>query len=244
MYARSRFLCHVLLGLLFAASNAHGSGTESSGHAAAQSNVPELKSRAARGDVDAQVQLAVAYEDGVVLTRDVQESVRWYRAAAEAGNLDAQASLGALYALNLEDLPADYAESLAWSRRAAAQDNAQAQYNLGVMYRDGLGALQDVDQAVHWNRLAALQRYPAAYYNLGVMYFNGAGVKQDRAFAYALFTLAESSAEVQGERESGPAQMAAQAMTEQDIAVGVTLAARMAEHPGDTLDAYLSQQNH
>jgi len=209
MYARSRFLCHVLLGLLFAASNAHGSGTESSGHAAAQSNVPELKSRAARGDVDAQVQLAVAYEDGVVLTRDVQESVRWYRAAAEAGNLD-----------------------------------AQAQYNLGVMYRDGLGALQDVDQAVHWYRLAALQRYPAAYYNLGVMYFNGAGVKQDRAFAYALFTLAESSAQVQGEHESGPAQMAAQAMTEQDLAVGVTLAARMAAHPGDTLDAYLSQQNH
>jgi TPR repeat protein len=279
MDAWSRSVLQLSLGFLLATSTAHGAGSWESGEAAPPPGVAELLSRATQGDVDAQFQLAVAYEDGLVVPRDMRESVRWYRAAAESGNVDAQASLGALYALDLDALPVDYAESLAWSRRAAAQGSVQAQYNLGVMYRDGLGVLPDagealiwfrraaeqgdrmarynlgalygdadsglqgVDQAVHWYRLAALQGYPGAYYNLGVMYFNGAGVKQDRVLAYALFTLAEATAESQGIPEAGPSQMAAQTMTGPDLADGKALAARMAADFGDALEVYLARQH-
>ena len=53
---------------------------------------------------------------------------RWFRRAAEQGDVLAQANLGAIYG-NAEGVPEDDIESYAWSSIAAAQGNAIAKAN-------------------------------------------------------------------------------------------------------------------
>ena len=88
------------------------------------------------------------------------------RASAEAGDADAQTSLGWKYA-NGEGVQQDYAEAIVWFRLAAEQGDADAQNSLGVMYDNGEGVPQDDAEAVAWYRLAAEQGYASAQNSLG-----------------------------------------------------------------------------
>ncbi len=116
------------------------------------------------------------------------------RVRAEAGDAEAQFSLGSMYA-NGEGVPQDDAEAVRWFRLAADQGHARAQYNLGVMYANGRGVPEDDAEAVRWWRLAAEQGYARAQYNLGVMYANGRGVPQDDAEAVRWYRLAAEQGE-------------------------------------------------
>ncbi|WP_244060850.1 tetratricopeptide repeat protein, partial [Aeromonas caviae] len=71
--------------------------------------------------------------------------------AAEKGDIDSQATLGAMYWLG-EGVPQDDKQAVAWFRKAAEQGNAEAQFNLGVMYSTGQGVPQDIQQVVTWLR--------------------------------------------------------------------------------------------
>ena len=110
------------------------------------------------------------------------EAARWYRKAAEQGNVAAQYYLGVCYASG-QGVPQDYAEAVKWYRKAAEQGYAKAQYNLGVCYDNGQGVPQDYAEAVKWYRKAAEQGLALAQYNLGICYDNGQGVPQDYAEA-------------------------------------------------------------
>ena len=61
----------------------------------------------------------------------------------------------------------------------AVQGDARAQTMLGAMYQDGVGVVQNFNQAASWYTLAAKQGEINAQYNLGVMYYDGQGVVQD-----------------------------------------------------------------
>ena len=65
--------------------------------------------------------------------------MRWYRIAAEQGDVGAQYNLGVMYA-DGEGVPEDDAEAVRWYRIAAEQGDVGAQYNLGVMLRPRRGA--------------------------------------------------------------------------------------------------------
>ena len=73
---------------------------------------------------------------------------------AEAGDADAQFSLGVMYEQG-KGIRQDYTEAVRWYRKAAEQGYAEAQYNLGVMYAEGQGVRQDEAEAVKWYRKAA-----------------------------------------------------------------------------------------
>ena len=60
------------------------------------------------------------------------KAVKWYRRAAEQGNVDAQYSLGDMYARG-DGVPEDDAEAVKWFRLAAEQDHADAQFSLDIM---------------------------------------------------------------------------------------------------------------
>ena len=75
------------------------------------------------------------------------------RALAEAGDTEAQFTLGEFYTAG-EGVPQDDAEAVAWYRLAAQQGHAEAQYNLGVMYDNGEGVPQDDVEARRWYNLA------------------------------------------------------------------------------------------
>ena len=108
------------------------------------------------------------------------------QARAQAGDAQAQTSLGALY-FNGQGVPQDYAQATVWWRKAAEQGYALAQYNLGILYFNGQGVPLDYAQAAAWNRKSAEQGNALAQYNLGLDYLRGQGVPQDYAQSAAWF---------------------------------------------------------
>ena len=55
-----------------------------------------------------------------------EKAIKWYRKAAERGHADAQANLGAMYAIGLRVTKSD-TESEKWYRKAAEQGHPIAQ---------------------------------------------------------------------------------------------------------------------
>ncbi|MGD9728509.1 MAG: tetratricopeptide repeat protein [Nitrospiraceae bacterium] len=126
----------------------------------------------------AQFYLGVMYDLGQGVPQDLQQAVRWYTKAAEAGHTTAQLNLGVMYA-NGQGVPQDYRQAMHWYTKAAGEGHAGAQLNLGVMYANGQGVPQDYQQAIHWYAKAAEAGVEKAQFNLGVLYTNGQGVQQN-----------------------------------------------------------------
>jgi uncharacterized protein len=136
------------------------------------------------------VQQASTQQQSASTTRLSPEAIAQLQAKADAGDADAQVSLGRAY----EDgngVPKNDRQAVRWYRVAAEQGNAKAQDDLGLMFRSGLGVDQDKTEAVKWYRKAAQQENPNAMFNLGTAYYNGDGVAADEIAAYAWFLLAQ-----------------------------------------------------
>ena len=61
------------------------------------------------------------YDEGQGVAQDYKEAAKWYRLAAERGDLLAQVILGFLHAKGQEGIPPDYKEAAKWYRLAAGQ---------------------------------------------------------------------------------------------------------------------------
>jgi TPR repeat protein len=136
------------------------------------------------------VQQAVAQQQPASRPRLSPEEIAQLQAKADAGDSDAQVSLGRAY----EDgngVPQSDRQAVRWYRAAAEQGNAKAQNSLGLMFRSGLGVDQDKVEAVRWYRKAAKRENPNAMFDLGTAYYNGDGVGVDEVAAYAWFLLAQ-----------------------------------------------------
>ena len=90
------------------------------------------------------------------LKKAFPEAVKRYRKAAEQGDADAQAVLGAYYFLGY-GVTQNFAEAVKWWKKAAEQGLKDAQYNLGICYYNGYGVAKDITEAVKWLRKAAKQ---------------------------------------------------------------------------------------
>ena len=117
----------------------------------------ELRAKAEKGDAKAQNKLALCYEEGDGVTKDVVEAAKWYGKAAESGYADAQFNLGLCYRDGV-GVAKNAAEAVKWFQKAADQNFAEAQFNLGVCYDDGEGVTKDAVQALKWYSLAADQK--------------------------------------------------------------------------------------
>lgn len=100
------------------------------------------------------------------------EAQRYFRAAAEQGQLDAECYLAAML-LDGEGGPPDLAGASQWFRRAAESGSALAQYNLGRMAQQGRVLPRDGVEALKWLRLAADQGRVDAQEVIGEIYFFG-----------------------------------------------------------------------
>ncbi|MDH3660994.1 MAG: sel1 repeat family protein [Alphaproteobacteria bacterium] len=92
-----------------------------------------------------------AYDAG-----DVAETVRIWRALAEAGDINAQVGLAGLH-LAGSGVPHDPAKAARLYRLAAEQGDSNGQLNLGRLYLDGVGVERDPAAAYAWLSLAARQ---------------------------------------------------------------------------------------
>src|SRR5438045_556904 len=82
------------------------------------------------------------------------DSVKWFRKAAEKGTSWGQYNLGLSYARG-KGVPQDYSEATKWFLQAAAQADAMSEYSLGQIYEKGLGIAADEVEAYKWFHLAA-----------------------------------------------------------------------------------------
>jgi hypothetical protein len=85
--------------------------------------------------------------------KEYQKAFRELKAAAEAGQAEAQFDLGVLYAQG-RGVQRDLTEATRWYRKAAEQGNAEAEFALGQMYSLGWGVPRDEADALRWLEMA------------------------------------------------------------------------------------------
>jgi len=145
----------------------------------------KVVSQAQAGQREAQYLVALAYEEGRLVTRDHAAAANWMLKSAEQEYVPAQAGMGKLYIAGVKDngpIP-HRADAEKWFRLAAAQGDADAQLWLGTAYQRGwLGGFDD-REAFQWLRKAAAQGLPDAQFSLGQMYEYGEGVPESDSLA-------------------------------------------------------------
>lgn len=77
-----------------------------------------------------------------------------------------------------------------WLQHAAEDGHLRAQLMLGVLHENGIGVIQDYEQALDWYRLAAKQGETVAMYRVGSMLRRGVGADKDLIEAYAWCNIA------------------------------------------------------
>lgn len=99
-------------------------------HKTKDTSLQHLQNNAEYGDVLAQFQLAIMYEEGRELPQDYSQAVAWYKKSAENGYALVQNKLGQMYAQGL-GVDKDENQAFAWYQKAAEQNLPEAQVSLG-----------------------------------------------------------------------------------------------------------------
>ncbi len=167
--------------------------------APAKPDAAQLRALAKAGDVEAMyaVGLQLELEDW-----SAAESAKWLRAAAEKGQLRAQAHLG-LLALEGRGRKPDAKEAQAWLLKADARGEPLAKVYLARMHFDGLGGARSLRRADDLCERAATALLPRAMAGdprslsaLGWMHLEGLGTQQNSERALLLLRNAASKGDV------------------------------------------------
>jgi TPR repeat protein/capsular polysaccharide biosynthesis protein len=110
------------------------------------------------------------------------EAAVWYKAAAAAGNAEAQFILGRLHA-DGDGLQQHRGEAVRWFKTAAEQGHAAAQLSLAMMYLHGVGVPRDPAKAGEWYARAAAQGLAAAPARAAPLHLVGEGAASDHQTA-------------------------------------------------------------
>ncbi|KAI9193545.1 uncharacterized protein BJ171DRAFT_478799 [Polychytrium aggregatum] len=114
---------------------------------------------AERGHVRAQLRLGQINEHGQMeRSANPGYSIRWYRAAAEQGNSEAELGLAGWYLTGAPgELEPNHAEAFRWAQSAAKKGLDKAQFAMGHFYSHGIGVPVDLAAAYEWYKMAARQ---------------------------------------------------------------------------------------
>lgn len=128
------------------------------------------------GDADAMFKLGVLYS-GVSsapghMPADFVQSMLWLRRAADHGNSDAMALIGASYIKGQDGLTADRGEAIRWLRKASELGNAPAMYALGMVLDRDPGTPADKAEARIWFIKSAKLGFLDAMTMTGVRYIS------------------------------------------------------------------------
>ena len=171
--------------------------------------------------------------DGKGVAKDPPEAVTFFLLAAEQGNLDAQAYLGAAYRTGT-GVDKDLVEALRRFRFAAERGDPRSQGVVASMYGNGEGVPRNLPEAAKWYRLAAEQGFVRAQAILGAMYYLGQGVPKDPVEAYKWLHLAAQKGDAAAVKDRG---LVSQKMTPEQMAEGRKRAAQFVPRPKEPPDA-------
>jgi len=111
-------------------------------------------------------------------SKEFSRGLALLRRAADAGWLEAEVTLGNVYA-QVPLLPDADRQAVAHYRRAAAQGHPMAQDRLADLHMIGRGVPQDDTEALQWCRRTAEQAFPLAQCNLAYLLAEGIGADAD-----------------------------------------------------------------
>jgi hypothetical protein len=138
------------------------------------------------GHRPSEVRYGLALLNGRGVERDTQGGETWLRRAGLAGDAQAAAMVGDLYARQ-DGLPPNFCEASLWFQRAAEAGHSGAARALGQIYLRGGGFGTDPVAAARWLRVAATAGDAAAAYDLGICLAHGIGTARDDAEALQWF---------------------------------------------------------
>ena len=121
----------------------------------------QLQEKALQGDAQAAFELGEMHASGVGMPENNTEAVRWYRIAAEKGNIKAQSLIGTAYHRGI-GFAVDDVQATQWLGKAAEQMDPLAQFQLGEGFESGWAGQKDNAEAYKWYLLSASQGYTKA----------------------------------------------------------------------------------
>ena len=119
---------------------------------------------------------------GKGVPKDSEKAVKWFRKAAETGDLESQKVFGTMLLNGEHGIEVDFVEAVMWLQKAADRGSIEPQYNLGKIFSEGHGEPDvkiNLPLAVEYYRKAAAQGCGKSMNNLGVLYYTGRGVPRD-----------------------------------------------------------------
>ncbi len=131
--------------------------------------------RAQLGDPAAQTLIAVLYESGLGIKRDMNEATQWYKFAAENGSREAQFS----YALKLLEgkyVNKDKNAARGLLKKSADAGHSAAQFNYAQMVVDERPTARGFEIALGYYEKAAANGVADAYFAISQIYARGYGV--------------------------------------------------------------------
>ncbi len=152
---------------------------------------------------EAQITMAILYENGMGVLKDIEKAIDWYTKAAQEGLVEAQFLLGQLYD-NYCYINKNYKQKASkWTEKAAKKGHVQAQYKLSYIYTYGHGVHKDAKQAIKWCRKATEQDYVPAQLELGHQYSYGVSLSKDLLKASEWYTKAAKQGSIEAQCSLG-----------------------------------------
>ena len=109
--------------------------------------------RAREGDVVAMVRLGKLYYEGKGVEKNIDESIRWMRAAAEKNSAWAKNELIGILIQRCNDGDLEEAHNLCLD--LVAKEDTAGMVRLGKLYYEGKGVEKNIDESIRWMRAAA-----------------------------------------------------------------------------------------
>jgi uncharacterized protein len=124
-----------------------------------------LTKAAEAGNPVADLRLAMMYEKGDGVPRNLNRAFGYYKAAAEKGEPAAQTELAGYYEYGDGVVQDDWDESAKWLRASAEQGWLKGEQGLGRAYEYGIGVPLNLNEAIAWyDKAAAKGDGQAAYF--------------------------------------------------------------------------------
>ena len=156
---------------------------------------------------EAHFRLGKIYANGKGVEKDLKEAAKWYRAAAENGDVAAQRIFGDYCAQGIGGVEKDEKQAVYWYRLAASWrhiGDTKAQYNLVRCYATGTGVEKDEKKALRWLQIAAQRHHTEAQLQLGHCYEEGRwGAVKDAKNAVVWYRTAAAQGNGQASYEMG-----------------------------------------
>lgn len=139
--------------------------TDDSAATLSPKELKQFTKKANKGDVESMVKLWQYYANEE--HKDTLLLVKYLELAADAGDAEAQTSMGTSIIQGSYGLPIDADKALYYTRKAANQGYEGAIYNLGHFYLGGVGVERDTDKACSYFEQAAMKGFAAAQFYYG-----------------------------------------------------------------------------